>query len=54
MEKPTIFTPIQITRHQSLKKFLDQMKKESTFCHHQKYFLGVSHLLSKMPKRQWI
>ena len=28
-KKPTIFTTIQTTRHQSLKKFYDQLKKES-------------------------
>ena len=28
-KKPTIFTTIQTTRHQSLKKFYDQLKKDS-------------------------
>ena len=44
-KKPTIFTYIQTTHHQSLKKFLDQLKKDSQFYHHQKNFSGVSHLL---------
>ena len=38
MKKPTIFTSFQTTRHQSLKKFHDQLKKDSQFCHYQKDF----------------
>ena len=45
MKKPTIFTSIQTTPHQSLNKFHNQLKKDSQFCHHQKYFSGESHLL---------
>ena len=36
IKKPTIFTSIQTTRHQSLKKFHNQLKKDAKFCHHQK------------------
>ena len=35
-KKPTIFMSIQTTLHQSLKKFYDQLKKDSQLCHHQK------------------
>ena len=37
-KKPTIFKYIQTTHHQSSKKFLDQLKKDSQFYHHQKKF----------------
>ena len=37
-QKPTIFTSIQASRHQSLKKFHDQLKKDSQFFHHLKIF----------------
>ena len=37
-KKPTIFTSIQTTRHQSLKKFHEQLKKDSQISHHQKRF----------------
>ena len=36
-KKPTSFRSIQITRHQSLKTFQDQLKNGSQYCHHQKY-----------------
>ena len=36
-KKPTSFRSIQITRHQSLKIFHDQLKNGSQYCHHQKY-----------------
>ena len=36
--KETIFTSIQTTLHQSLKKFHNQLKKDSQLCHHQKIF----------------
>ena len=45
-KKPTIFTSIQTTLHQSLKKFNDQLKKDSlNFFIIKKYFSGVSRLL---------
>ena len=36
-KKPTSFRSIQITCHQSLKTFHDQLKNGSQYCHHQKY-----------------
>ena len=30
-KKPTIFISVKTTRHQSLKKFYDQLKKDSQF-----------------------
>ena len=49
-KKPNIFTSIQTNRHQSLKKFHNQLKKDSQFCHHLKIFSKSRHLLWKMPK----
>ena len=37
-KKPILFTSIQTTHHQSLKKSHDELKKDSQFCHHQKIF----------------
>ena len=37
-KNPYIFTSIQTTRHQSLKKFHNQLKKDSQFCYHLKIF----------------
>ena len=37
-KKTTIFTSVQTTCHQPLKKFHDQLKKDSQFCHHLKIF----------------
>ena len=37
-KKPTIFTSIQTLCHQPLKKFHDQLKKNSQFCHREKIF----------------
>ena len=37
-KKPIVFTSIQIIHHQSLKKFHDQLKIDSQFCHRQKIF----------------
>ena len=39
MKKPNILKSIQTTRHQSLKKFHAQLKKDSQFCHYQKVIL---------------
>ena len=50
IKKPTIITSIQTTCHQSLKKVHNQLKKDAKFCHHQKIFSRVSHVLWKMPK----
>ena len=36
--KLTIFTSIQTSDHQSVKKFHNQLKKDSQFCHHLKIF----------------
>ena len=49
-KKPTIFTPIQTTRHKSLKKFHDHLKKDSQFCHHLKIFFRGQPFTIKMPK----
>ena len=37
-KKPATFTSILTTHHQSLKKFYNQLKKDSQFCHHHKIF----------------
>ena len=37
-KKPTIFSSVRFTRHHSLKKFHDQLNKDSQFCCHQKIF----------------
>ena len=53
-KKPTIFTSIQTTRHQSLKKIHDQFKKDSQFCHHQKLFFRCQPFTMKNAQKQWI
>ena len=50
-KKPTMFTSIQTTRHQSLKKFHDKLKKESRFCHHLKIFLRSQPFTMKNAKK---
>ena len=50
-KKPTIFTPIQTTRHLSLKKFHDQLKKDSQFCHHLKIFFRSQPFTSKNAQK---
>ena len=37
-KKPTIFTSFQTSHHRSLKKFHNQLKKDSQLCHHRKIF----------------
>ena len=37
-KKPTIFSSVRSTRHQSLQKFHDQLNKDPQFCRHQKIF----------------
>ena len=38
--KPTKFTPIQTTHHQSLHKFHDQLKRGFQLCHYSKIFFS--------------
>ena len=41
-KKPSIFTLIQTTRHQSLMKFHTQLKKDAQLCHHHRKILFKS------------
>ena len=50
-KKPTIFTSIQTNRHQSLKKFHDQLKKDSQFCHHLNIFFRSQPFTMKNAKK---
>ena len=51
-KKPTIFSSVQTTRHQSLKKFYDQLQKDSKFCKHLKIFFKSQPFTIKTKRKK--